>query len=257
MREDIDELRTGRALCPQRVLVTIWPLFMLKSNLTVHTTAYEAAFDQNYSIFGRGKTKEMQMSGTSETDHDLTFKLDFKSIYDEDKRNALLSYQLVDKKNFFKIPSKFGSIEAAIEGMKEPIATSWPCSREEELRWSRENSFQEATLPVYKCGPSHELSCALMMTISPWCLFINSTGCEVRLTSRNGVDSCLIQPNNVVMPFSVQTVFVMQVKIENDWVSAGNLYLNNQEKLQAESYSIPDEGSVNIVAKSENMVIKL
>lgn len=76
IRENIEEFRVSKNFCPQRVLVIIWPLYSLKSNLTVHTTAYEDAYKQNYSIFGRGEVKEMQMPGTYEDDHELAFKME-------------------------------------------------------------------------------------------------------------------------------------------------------------------------------------
>ena len=59
-----------------RVLVIIWPLFMLKSMLTVSTTAYEEKLDQNYSIFGRGEIKEFEMAGTDEDEHELSFRME-------------------------------------------------------------------------------------------------------------------------------------------------------------------------------------
>lgn len=76
IRENVEEFRVSKNFCPQRVLVIIWPLYSLKSNLTVHTTAYEDAYKQNYSIFGRGEIKEMQMPGTYEDDHELAFKME-------------------------------------------------------------------------------------------------------------------------------------------------------------------------------------
>lgn len=75
IREDIEEFRFNKNFCPQRALVIIWPLFQLKSNLSVSTTAYESAQNQNYTVFGRGEIKEMQMPGTFEEDHQLTFKM--------------------------------------------------------------------------------------------------------------------------------------------------------------------------------------
>lgn len=49
---------------------------MLKSMLTVSTTANEEKIDQNYSIFGRGAVKEFEMSGTDENEHELTFRME-------------------------------------------------------------------------------------------------------------------------------------------------------------------------------------
>lgn len=254
IRENIEELRTNKSACPQRVLVIIFPLFMLKSNLTVHSTAYEAQYNQNYSIFGRGETKEMLIAGTSEEDHELEFKLDFKSHHGEDKRKARLTYQLVDRKEFFKVPPQFQSIDHAIEALKADETLRWPCGREEELRCFRENSFQESTLPLFKCGPASELSCSLMMTVSPWCLFINSTANDVRLASSDGSEKCIVESNHLVMPFSVENYFVFEIKLKDDWVVGGKLYMNNSIRISGDSYMVPDEGSVTITVKTERTV---
>lgn len=128
----------------------------------------------------------------------------FQSKHEEDKRNALLSYNLIDKKQFFQVPPNLTYIEAAVNALQTTNESKWPCSREEELRWKRESSIQEATLPIYKCGPSQDLSCSLMLTISPWCLFINSTGCTIRLRNRAEKESCIVEPNGVIMPFQVE-----------------------------------------------------
>ncbi|XP_063704154.1 intermembrane lipid transfer protein VPS13B [Culicoides brevitarsis] len=256
IREPIEEFRVSKSFCPERVLVIIWPLYSLKSNLTIHTTAYEDKHKQNYSIFGRGEVKEMQMPGTYEDDHELAFKMDFKSLYDEDKRRALLSYKLIDAKQFFQVPPTFKNIENAIKLLQTETSANWPCKREEELRWNRENSFQEGTLPIYKCGPAQELSCSLMLTISPWALFINSTGVSIRLKSVDGKESCLIEPNNVVMPFSVEYAFEFEIKLSDDeWTYGGLLHINNNFKLGPDSYLIPEEGIVPICVRNNRNLL--
>lgn len=254
IRENIDELRSNRNTCPQRVLVIIWPLFMLKSNLTVHTTAYEAKYNQNYSIFGRGETKEMLIPGTSEDDHELEFKLDFKSHHGEDKRRARLGYQLIDRKEFFKVPPQYHNIDMALAALKEEHNIRWPCDREEELRCYRENPFQEATLPLFKYGPAHELSCSLMMTVSPWCLFLNSTACDVRLKDRDATETCVIEAGNIVMPFNVESFFTLEVRLKGEWVNGGRLYLNSLIRMSGDSYFIPEDGNVTITVRAEKTV---
>lgn len=56
-----------------RILVVIWPLFMLKSVLPMNTVAHEEDLQQDYHIFGRGELKEFEMSGTDEDEHELEF----------------------------------------------------------------------------------------------------------------------------------------------------------------------------------------
>lgn len=56
-----------------RILVVIWPLFLLRSVLPMSTTAYEEEIQENYQIFGRGEIKELEMAGTDEDSHQLEF----------------------------------------------------------------------------------------------------------------------------------------------------------------------------------------
>lgn len=123
---------------------------------------------------------------------------------DEDKRKALLSYNFVDKNTFYTIPEKYSTIENAIAMLGKPIATEWPCSREEEIRTYRDNTYQDITMPVYNCSSSHDLSCALMLNISPWCLFINSLEYNIRLKNVSDDETCIIEKQNIVMPFFIK-----------------------------------------------------
>lgn len=187
-----------------RVLVMIWPLFVMKSLLPIHTTAFEAELNQNYSIFGRGEIKEFEMAGTHEDDHELLFQGDFMATAEE-KNKITLSYKFIDKNSFFRIPEEYSDISKAIEKLELMHEENWPCDREEELRVKRENTVNGATLPLYSFSSPHpeELSCSLMLTLAPWCLVINSTGCMVKLTNLNDKSECLVEPNNTTMPFHI------------------------------------------------------
>lgn len=73
LRENIPN-ESGRGLA-QRVLVVIWPIFVLKSMLTVNTSVYDINLEQNFSVYGKGAITELQMPGTHEDDHNLLFKM--------------------------------------------------------------------------------------------------------------------------------------------------------------------------------------
>uniref|UniRef100_A0A182P8W4 Chorein N-terminal domain-containing protein n=1 Tax=Anopheles epiroticus TaxID=199890 RepID=A0A182P8W4_9DIPT len=246
----------------ERVLVIIWPLFMVESLLTVNTTAYEEKLDQSFSIYGQGQRRQLNVAGTYSDEHELALRMDFNSPHGEDKRKALLSYRLIDGKTFFQVPSRFRDIENALAalrtGQRQP---DWPCSREEELRWRRENSIQEATFPLYHCSAAYEMSCCLMLNIAPWALFINQLGCEVRLRNHTTNDVNIIASNSIIMPFHVETGFTLEMNVGmGQSLRSELIYINSTEtKKQSPNGSavLPLEGSIDIIIRTENEVMNL
>lgn len=133
----------------------------------------------------------------------------------------------------------------------------WPCSREEEQRWLRNSTKDDVTLPIYKCSLSRELSCSLMLNISPWCLFLNSTGIDVKITSENLNKE--MEPNNVLMPFFIKDGFTISVKDNLMWIKSSIVYLTEKSPGdRSVPYQIlPEEGSITLLLQSNEGLIKL
>nr|XP_029723384.1 vacuolar protein sorting-associated protein 13B-like [Aedes albopictus] len=257
IRERIGENAELKDTFNERVLVVIWPLFMVQSMLTVNTTAYEEKIDQTFSIYGQGERRELVVPGTNADEHELQFRMNFNALHGEDKRKALLSYRLIDGRSFFQVPDRFKTVEAAIEMLQKNHSLPWPCSREDELRSKRENSIQEATLPLYHCSAAHELSCCLMLSISPWCLFINQLGCQVRIKNYTTNETNIIEPNNILMPQYIEVGFTLELEVGMQ-LESELIYLNGEVKKQmANSYVLPVEGSIEINLRSDNGVTNL
>ncbi|XP_021693609.1 vacuolar protein sorting-associated protein 13B [Aedes aegypti] len=257
IRERIGENAELKDAFNERVLVVIWPLFMVQSMLTVNTTAYEEKIDQTFSIYGQGERRQLVVSGTNADEHELQFRMNFNALHGEDKRKALLSYRLIDGRSFFQVPDRFKTVESAIEMLQKNHTLNWPCSREDELRWKRENSIQEATLPLYHCSAAHELSCCLMLSIAPWCLFINQLGCQVRIKNYTTNEQNIVEPNNILMPQYIEVGFTLELDVGMQ-LESELIYLNGEFKKQApNSYVLPVEGSIEINLRSENGVTNL
>uniref|UniRef100_A0A182YLN0 Chorein N-terminal domain-containing protein n=1 Tax=Anopheles stephensi TaxID=30069 RepID=A0A182YLN0_ANOST len=244
----------GEAL--ERVLVIVWPLFMVESLLTVNTTAYDEKLDQSFSIYGQGQRRQLNVAGTYSDEHELAFRMDFNSPRGEDKRKALLSYRLIDGKTFFQVPARFRNVESALEALRTGRRLpDWPCSREEELRWRRENSIQEATFPLYHCSAAYELSCCLMLSIAPWALFINQLGCEVRLRNLTTSDVNIIAPNSIVMPFHVETGFTLEMNVAiGEPLHSEPIYIDSADGRKQSPNGcavLPLEGSIDITIRTE------
>jgi vacuolar protein sorting-associated protein 13B len=64
-----------------RILVVIWPLFILRSVLPMSTAALEEETQKVYQIFGRGEIKELNMSGSDTDLHQLEFDAKYYLLY--------------------------------------------------------------------------------------------------------------------------------------------------------------------------------
>lgn len=115
-----------------RVLVMIWPMFVTKSLLPINATAFEAAQNEDHLIVGRGETRELDMSGTHEDEHELLLKGNY-AMLDDDEAKVMLSYKLINRNSFFKIPDEFSDVNKAIEKLEMKLDEKWPCARDEEV----------------------------------------------------------------------------------------------------------------------------
>lgn len=68
--ENIDDSdRSTRS--PKRMLIVVWPLFQARSLLPAIATAVDTECGKNYSLLGHGATKELQIGGTFDSEHEL------------------------------------------------------------------------------------------------------------------------------------------------------------------------------------------
>uniref|UniRef100_A0A675B3R5 Chorein N-terminal domain-containing protein n=2 Tax=Anopheles darlingi TaxID=43151 RepID=A0A675B3R5_ANODA len=268
VREKLADSRAANAAAGEvleRVLVIVWPLFMVESLLTVNTTAYVEKIEQSFSIYGQGQRRQLNLAGTFSDEHELSFRMNFNSLHGEDKRKALLSYRLIDGKSFFQVPARLRSVEAALDALKvaQQLSSGWPCSREEEQRWRRENSIQEATFPVYHCSPAFEMSCCLMLSIAPWALFINQLGCEVRLKSNTvNHDTNIIAPNSIIMPVHLGSGFTLEMNVGVGQTMQSEIILINVTEAPKKSSTgghvvLPLEGMIEFSIRTDSGIMNL
>uniref|UniRef100_A0A182MEU4 Chorein N-terminal domain-containing protein n=1 Tax=Anopheles culicifacies TaxID=139723 RepID=A0A182MEU4_9DIPT len=241
----------------ERVLVIVWPLFMLESLLTINTMVYEENLKQSFVFHGQGQREQLNLAGTYSDEHPLAFQCLFNSPHGEEKRKALLSYRLIDGKTFFQVPSRYRNIENALLALRNgQQLPNWPCSREEELRWWRKNLVQEATFPLYHCSAAYEMSCCLMLSVAPWALFINQLGCEVRLRNHTTSDVNTVEPNGIIMPFLVETGFTLEMNVSiGNSVQSELIYIDNTDtkKQSPNGYAVlPLEGSIDVTIRTES-----
>lgn len=71
IREDIHSIATPNKA--QRILVIVWPLFMVKSLLVSETKVQKTNEPLQFGVKGHGETTELVLPGTCEDDHELVF----------------------------------------------------------------------------------------------------------------------------------------------------------------------------------------
>ncbi|CRL05825.1 CLUMA_CG018852, isoform A [Clunio marinus] len=244
-----------------RVLVMIWPMFVTKSLLPINTTVYEAEQNQSHVIIGRGETKELDMCGTHEDEHELLLKGNFSTL-DDDVNGAkvMLSYKLINRNSFFKIPDEYSDINRAVEKFETTFDERWPCGRDEEFRVLRDVTSNGPTLPVYHLSSQNpeDLSCSLMLTLAPWCSIINSSGYAIKLINFVTKEVCSVDVNAVAMPFYINNSFTLSIEVDNDHVESQQIFINTDVKRSsANSSALPIEGQIPVFLQTTSEIIQL
>lgn len=116
-----------------RVLILVCPAFIARSLFPCDIVLTEDGTKDDHEIKGCGQLTEFEMKGTHENEHRLLFP---KNYLQQDKISpafVTLSYNLVNKSTFFKIPDEYSDIQKAIEKLEESKEFQWPCSKDEEV----------------------------------------------------------------------------------------------------------------------------
>lgn len=117
-----------------RVLILICPAFVAKSLFPCDIILTEEETQNHYSIKGCGQITEVEMKGTHENEHKLLLPGNY--LQQDNKSPALvtLSYNLVNKSTFFKIPDEFSDISRALEKLDEKKQhQQWPCPCDDDV----------------------------------------------------------------------------------------------------------------------------
>ncbi|KAL7023795.1 hypothetical protein ACKWTF_012787 [Chironomus riparius] len=228
-----------------RVLILICPAFIARSLFPCDIILTEDDTKDEYEIKGCGQLTEFEMKGTHENEHRLLFP---ENYLQQDKISpafVTLSYNLVNKNTFFKIPDEYSDIPKAIEKLEENKEFQWPCSRDEEHQIERKFAMNEKITTLYELS-SHELDglcCSLMLTIIPSCIFINSSGIRIKIINCVTNEECFLESNYVTIPFYIEDSFMISLYISDEWIKSSPIFLNDStKKKHSNSYDIPTEG---------------
>lgn len=64
---------------PKRILIVIWPFFVIRSLMPMNLSINDKEFQQKYTINGKGNCVDLQIAGTFDTEHQFTLNHGFAS----------------------------------------------------------------------------------------------------------------------------------------------------------------------------------
>uniref|UniRef100_A0A034VE87 Vacuolar protein sorting-associated protein 13B n=1 Tax=Bactrocera dorsalis TaxID=27457 RepID=A0A034VE87_BACDO len=250
VREDISDL-CHELFEPQRILVTIWPIFELQSRLPCPLSATESTTGKLFEIEPRGGRFALDVPATHLTEH----KIEFNTTYPlncECGTEQTLSLKSMQWNSFFWYDEKNWGIDDALHKLKAETApsTKWPIDDEEELRVERMSHCTGAADLVYRIKPAKEFSCTTCLEVTAWAMFINATGLDIGICFGESKKRTTIQSNCLEMLGFIGTAFTIDLPLENadsPWVCSMPVYANGINPSGGpRGYVLPDNDSIDI-----------
>lgn len=240
----------------KRIMVLLWPLFMVRSNLPVNAEVHIETPVLNVNvetiIRGRGELQQLYCPGTIDHSHQLTFQLDSETPVSNPY--VPLNYSLVDQKMFFKKPDK-QNIDEIMEILRTYDESKWPYIEDSKIDWIAED--QPLTHVQVHYQNACQYSSSLLVELLPWCLMLNTLGCDIAIIANNGQELCRARHNGIVTPPKLDSTFQISVGIGETWNISPILQLAKADWSQS-FYKpkingvIPWEGNLVIPIKCEN-----
>ncbi|XP_058985596.1 intermembrane lipid transfer protein VPS13B-like [Musca domestica] len=260
LREDITTL-SNDSTYPQKILITIWPIFEITSKLNCAIQAKEVTTGQEFSLLGQGGQYILDASATHLTEHPLKFNYEFP-LSASSQDNYTLRLRSLDWQKFFWYDEHKWTIENALNVLAKPLAKNWPLENEEELKVKRiSQNFAESDV-IYNTQVSREFSCTLNLEVAPWGMFINGTGVEIQLkqfeaSTQQETKQISIGANQLEMLFNISQGFVIGIRHDASWNYSLPIFFENALSNQCKRYYVLTEGDVtDIVILRDKEVFK-
>ncbi|XP_073817283.1 vacuolar protein sorting 13B isoform X2 [Musca autumnalis] len=273
LREDITTSNSD-SFYPQKILITIWPIFEITSRLNCAIQAKELQTAHEFSLLGQGGQYILDASATHLTEHPLNFKYDFP-LGATSQDSYTLRLRTLDWQKFFWYDEQKWTIENALNALAKSSVKSWPLENEEELRVKRISRCSGESDVIYNTQVSREFSCTLNLEVAPWGMFVNGTGVDIQLkafappTSSSSTQQqqelqqvqgkeLLVAGNNLEMLFNISQGFVIGIQHDSQWNYSLPIFFENAlSSNQCKRYYVLTEGDVtDIVILRNNEVFK-
>ncbi|XP_054747188.1 intermembrane lipid transfer protein VPS13B isoform X1 [Anastrepha obliqua] len=260
VREDLEEL-CNESFEPQRILVTIWPIFEVQSRLPCTLAGNEHTTGKQFEIEPRGGRYVLDVPATHLTEHKVKFQTKYPLNCECDTEQTL-SLKSVQWNTFFWYDEKSWGIDDALYKLKaDRLPTSkWPLDDEDELRVQRISHCTDAANLLFVIKPAREFSCSTCLEVTPWAMFINATGIDIGICIGQIVDRASIKSNCIEMLSAITASFTIDLPIQNGdakWVSSAPIYCNGiTPSGGSRGHILPDNDSIDIGIVHEAEIYK-
>ncbi|XP_059217881.1 intermembrane lipid transfer protein VPS13B isoform X1 [Stomoxys calcitrans] len=265
LREDIPNVASN-IFCPQKILITIWPIFEITSMLNCSIQAKEENTLEEFYCAGQGGHYILDAAATHLTEHPIRFKYNFPlGISSQD--SYILRLRSFDWQKFFWYDDNKWNIDSALNLLTPTVLKHWPMEDEEELKLQRISQSSGETDVIYNTQVSREFSCTLNLEVAPWGMFINGTGVEICLSElTNAVNGgaptrhpkqVVVAVNSLEMLFNVTQGFTIAIRNGSSWMSSLPIFFENTSFGKHKRYCVLTETEVtDIVILRANEVFK-
>ncbi|KAM7361700.1 vacuolar protein sorting 13B isoform 2-T2 [Cochliomyia hominivorax] len=257
LREDIPDVAADN-FHPQKILITIWPIFEISSMLSCPIKAKEiSGKEAEIHLPGQGAKHILDVPATHLTEHQIDFKYNCP-LGTASSKSYTLKLKSLDWQKFFWYDENKWSIEYALSTLAKPVLRNWPLNDEEELRVKRISESKHEIDVIYNTRVTREFSCTLNLEVAPWGMFINATGLQIRV-SELGIQSrdVMVDANGLEMLFNISQGFSIGIRNGSNWLQSLPIYLQNAIVTQSKHFYTVNEGDyTDIVVLRANEVVK-
>ncbi|KAH8311151.1 hypothetical protein KR044_004588 [Drosophila immigrans] len=227
LREDIPVEGVEDSFQPQKILVSIWPIFEICNLLSCDLPATQTLTEEQFIIAKQGGSKQLHMAISHSSEHPVQFK--FPCKLGETSRNQY-TFMLKDmdwQKFFYYDPAEW-TIETTLQRLNKTPRPKWPFDDPEELRVQRGSRVLDKVDVQYLTKPTRDFSCTVGLEVFAWGMFINATGVPVSLSLPKEGARYAIGSNCLEMLPVISGYFTIDVTFGSNWIPSMPICLEQQ-----------------------------
>ncbi|XP_032596259.1 vacuolar protein sorting-associated protein 13B isoform X2 [Drosophila grimshawi] len=212
---------------PQRILVSIWPIFEICNWLSCELQATESVTEEHFAIHGEGGCKALSTPTTHSTEHCVKF--DFPcALGSASTSEYTFMLKSMDWHKFFHFEPAEWTIEQTLYKLDKSPKPKWPLNNAEELRIQRPCELLNMLDLQYRVQATREFSCTLGLEIAAWGTFINDTGFDVSICVAKEAARYQIRANCLEMLPVINSHFTVDVPFGSSWIHSMPICMESQ-----------------------------
>ncbi|XP_023169164.2 vacuolar protein sorting-associated protein 13B isoform X2 [Drosophila hydei] len=240
---DVDDFK------PQRILVSIWPIFEICNLLSCELQATESSNQDQFAIAGEGGRVALNTATTHSTEHCVKF--DYPSaLGSASKSEYTFMLKSMDWHKFFHYNPADWTIESTLDRLDRSIRSKWPLNDAEELRVQRPHELLSMMDVQYRAQATREFSCTLGLEIAPWAMFINDTNLDVSICLVAAGVRHKIRASCLEMLPVLSSHFTLDAPFGSNWVSSMAICVEQQ----GQASSVPSGSKRHVLLRANSYV---